>query len=158
MPTWDELLKKLQQLQQQLAAGPLPVPGTPTPHDVLLRRYLRKLHEQTGRAIIMYYSGFQQHPDAPPAALSVSSTDMAGFMEACSNAGERSLDLFIHSAGGDPDAAEQICGYLRSQFDQIRAIVPVFAMSEATMIALSANERSALPAGSNRTAIHDQHT
>jgi len=90
--------------------------------------------------VIAYYSGFQEHPDAPPRALSVSSADVAGFMEACSNADERELDLLVHSPGGDPDATEQICGYLRTQFDHIRAIVPVFAMSAATMMALSADE------------------
>lgn len=95
---------------------------------------------KTGRATITYYSGFQEHPDAPPRILSVGSPDMAGFMEACAATPERELDLFLHSPGGDPDAAEQICGYLRTQFDHIRAIVPVYAMSAATMIALSADE------------------
>lgn len=140
MPTWGELLKELRQLQLQLAEGPTPVLGSPSPHDVLRRRYLKRLHDSTGRAIITYYSGFHEHPDAPPGTLSVSSADMTGFMEACSNAKERQLDFFIHSPGGDPDAAEQICGYLRTQFDEIRAIVPVFAMSAATMMALSADE------------------
>jgi len=67
--------------------------------------------------------------------------DMTGFMEACSNIGnERKLDLFLHSPGGDPDAVEQICEYLRTRFDHIRAIVPLNAMSAATMIALGADE------------------
>jgi hypothetical protein len=107
---------------------------------VLRRRYLRRLSEKTGRAVILYYSGFHEHPEAPPGVLSVSTADIAGFMEACSNADQRALDLFLHSPGGDPDAAEQICGYLRTQFDEIRAIVPLLAMSAATMMALSADE------------------
>jgi membrane-bound ClpP family serine protease len=61
-------------------------------------------------------------------------------MEACSDAKERKLDLFLHSPGGDPDTVEQMCAYLRTQFDEIRAIVPVYAMSAATMIALAADE------------------
>jgi ATP-dependent protease ClpP protease subunit len=139
LPTWGELLKELTELQAQFAGGPPPNPTTPSPHDVLRRRYLKRLHEKTGRAVITYYSGFQEHPEAPPSMLSVVSTDIAGFMEACSNAKERNLDLILHSPGGDPDAAEQICGYLRTQFDEIRAIVPVYAMSAATMMALSAD-------------------
>ena len=51
-----------------------------------------------------------------------------------------SLDLFLHSPGGDAEAADQICAYLRTQFDHIRAIVPLYAMSAATMMALSADE------------------
>lgn len=65
---------------------------------------------------------------------------MTGFMETCSNVTERNLDLFLHSPGGNPDAVEQICEYLRTRFDHIRAIVPLNAMSAATMIALSADE------------------
>lgn len=139
MPTWGELILELQQLQIRLAGQP-PQPGDQSPHDVLRRLYLSRLHEKTGRAVITYYSGFQEHPEAPPRILSVSSADVAGFMEACSNTEERELDLFLHSPGGDPDTAEQILGYLRTQFDHIRAIVPVYAMSAATMMALSADE------------------
>ena len=89
--------------------------------------------------------------------LSVVSADIAGFMEACSNAKERKLDLMLHSPGGDPDAAEQICGYLRTQFDEIRAIVPVYAMSAATMMALSA-DRIVMGAHSQLGPIDPQFT
>ncbi len=66
---------------------------------------------------------------------------MSGFMETCSNiTDERTLDLYLHSPGGIPDAVEQICAYLRTQFDHIRAIIPLNAMSAATMVALSADE------------------
>jgi hypothetical protein len=62
-------------------------------------------------------------------------------MEVCSNVTDsRHLDLFLHSPGGDGEAADQICAYLRTQFDHIRAIVPLYAMSAATMMALSADE------------------
>jgi ATP-dependent protease ClpP protease subunit len=111
-----------------------------SPHDTLRRRYLAKLSAKTGRAIITYYSGFQEHPESPPRILQVNSADIAGFMEACSDAPEDKLDLFLHSPGGDGEAAEQISAYLRTQFKHIRAIVPVYAMSAATMMALSADE------------------
>jgi len=139
MPTWGELQQELQELRTEVA--PTFTEGDPAPADLLRRKYLRKLSELTGRAIIIYYSGFQQHPDAPQFALSVQPADMSGFMEACSNlTEERALDLYLHSPGGSPDAVEQICAYLRTQFDHIRAIVPLNAMSAATMIALSADE------------------
>lgn len=111
-----------------------------SPHDRLRHKYLTLLAAKTGRAVILYYSAFQERPEASPRMLSVTSADVAGFMEACSNAKERTLDLFLHSPGGDADAVEQILGYLRTQFDHIRAIVPVYAMSAATMTALGANE------------------
>ncbi|MCY4369921.1 MAG: serine protease [bacterium] len=61
-------------------------------------------------------------------------------MEAMSNIEERKLDLILTSPGGSPEAAEAIMGYLRTRFDHIRAVVPVAAMSAATMMALACDE------------------
>jgi hypothetical protein len=66
--------------------------------------------------------------------------DIQAFMEACSNITEKELDLVITSPGGSPEAAESIISYLRTRFSHIRVIVPVAAMSAATMIALAADE------------------
>jgi Serine dehydrogenase proteinase len=141
MPTWGELQRELTRVRQEVAAKGGLQEGDPVPSDLLRRKYLARLSELTGRATIVYYSGFQQHPDMPQFALSVTPADMSGFMETCSNlTGERELDLYLHSPGGSADAVEQICAYLRTQFDHIRAIVPLNAMSAATMIALSADE------------------
>jgi hypothetical protein len=139
MPTWGALLQELAQLQQQMATVP-PTPGGPNAFDVLRRKYLGIHAAHTGRATIIYYSGFLDHPEFPISSLGVSLQDVSGFMEACSNADERQLDLFLHSPGGDADAADQVCAYLRPQFDHIRAIVPLAAMSAATMMALAADE------------------
>lgn len=144
MPTWGKLVEELLDLEQQHVP---PAPGTlitpadlVSPLDKLRRIYLAKLAAHTGRAVITYYSGFQEHPEAPPRVLQVGSADIAGFMEACSDAPEEGVDLFLHSPGGDGDAAEQVCAYLRTQFTHVRAIVPVYAMSAATMMALGADE------------------
>ena len=52
----------------------------------------------------------------------------------------KELDLILHSPGGSPSAAEGIVSYLRSRFDDIRVIVPLKAMSAATMVACAANQ------------------
>jgi membrane-bound ClpP family serine protease len=49
------------------------------------------------------------------------------------------LDLILHSPGGDPTAAASLVQYTRSKFDDVRVIVPVAAMSAATMWTLSAD-------------------
>jgi len=136
VPTWGELLVELSTLQGGQGAPP------PSPFDVLRRKYLGELREKTGRETILYYSGWLDASAAvaPPETLSVNPADVAGFMEACAGSDSRSLDLVIHSPGGDPDAAEQISAYLRTQYDHVRAIVPLSAMSAATMMALSADE------------------
>jgi hypothetical protein len=50
------------------------------------------------------------------------------------------LDLMLHSPGGHAEAAEAIIAYLRGRFPGLRVIVPVAAMSAATMMAMAADE------------------
>ena len=61
-------------------------------------------------------------------------------MEAVSNVSERELDLILTRLGGDPDAAGSIMAYLWTRFGHITAVVPVAAMSAATMMALACDE------------------
>lgn len=144
MPTWGELLRELDRLQQEAERNP---PTTSSgvipmsPNDILRRKYIKALSEATGRATIIYATAFTETRDIDTRALQIELGDMAGFMEACSNVvDDRELDLILHSPGGDAQAAESIVEYLRTQFDHVRVIVPLAAMSAATMIALSSNE------------------
>lgn len=138
MPTWGQLLQELQRLQRTQGAQPL---GAPTPFDILRRKYLKELSTLTGRATIVYATAWMEpKTGVDPNALAITLSDVQGFMEAVSGVKERELDLFLHSPGGSAEAAESILEYLRSQFDHIRAIIPVAAMSAATMLALGADE------------------
>lgn len=139
MPTYGELEAELASIQQEAAEKPEMVRRL-APPGLLRKKYTEALSQHTGRTTFVYYSGFMQTPQGPPNSLQVGSADMTGFMELCSNTTDsKELDLFLHSPGGDGEAADQICAYLRTQFDHIRAIVPLYAMSAATMMALSAN-------------------
>lgn len=139
MPTWGELLKELGVLQANYAERPDEFGGQ-SPHDVLRRKYLRELSNLTGRATIVYATSWMEHKPVAPDMLTINLGDIHGFMEAVSNIEERELDLILHSPGGSAEAAESIVEYLRTRFENIRAIVPVAAMSAATMVALSADE------------------
>src|SRR4051812_16515244 len=133
MPTWgqltDELVNTPPDPEEQLL-----------PHGVLRQKYIEALSTYTKRDTFIYYTGWMDSMSLPPGSVSLVLSDMAGFMEACSDTKSRELDLVIHSPGGEADAVEQIGEYLRTQFDHIRAIVPLAAMSAATMLALSADE------------------
>jgi hypothetical protein len=144
MGTWGELLKELNELgrkaELQAAVTP-PTPASPSPHDILRRKYLKALSERTGRATIVYATAWHENKEGVTGAdLSVALGDVAGFMEAVSNVDEKKVDLFLSSPGGSPEAAEAIMSYLRTQFDEIRVVVPLAAMSAATMMALAADE------------------
>jgi hypothetical protein len=138
VPTWGQLLQELNGL---MASTPEPTAGGPSPFDVLRRKYMAQLSKRTGRAVIVYATAWlesRQNLDAQ--AISIHLGDVQGFMEACSNVQEREVDLFLHSPGGSAEAAESIVEYLRTRFDHIRAVVPLAAMSAATMMALGADE------------------
>ena len=144
MPTWGELLLELGELQRRhqaaAEAGQLEVTA-PSPFDILRRKYLKALAERTGRAVIVYATAWHENKEnVSGAEMSVAIGDVQGFMEAVSNVNEREVDLFLHSPGGSAEAAEAIMHYLRTRFDHIRVVVPLAAMSAATMMALAADE------------------
>ncbi len=131
MPTWGEILTELNK-----SSTPA---GTPD-YDRVRRQYLQRLHDLTGRAVILYATAWLESRPIPPAELQVGLPDIQGLMEAVSNLRERDLDLILHSPGGSAEAAESLVEYVRKRFDHIRVFVPVAAMSAATMMALSADE------------------
>ena len=126
MPNWNQIFDEIR------AAG--------STHDVIRRRYLAKVHEVTGRNVLIYYSGWLQKGNASGA--DINDEDKNGFMTVVHQM-DRSLglDLILHTPGGEIAATESLVDYLRSMFGtDIRAIVPQLAMSGGTMIACASKE------------------
>lgn len=124
MPSWHQILNDIRILG--------------SPQDVIRRQFLKTLHEQTGRNIILYYSGWLQKPNVP--GMDVNDSDKNGFM-AVIHGLDRSigLDLLLHTPGGNAAATESLVDYLRQMFGtDIRVIIPQLAMSAGTMIACAA--------------------
>lgn len=130
MPNWNDVLTELGSYSRG-------------PHDQIRAKYLEKLHQHTGRNVLVYYSGWLQKPSIQdPALVSIHDADKTGFMT-CSSGMDRSkgLDIILHTPGGDVAATESIVDYLHSLYDgNIRAIIPQIAMSGGTLIALSSKE------------------
>jgi hypothetical protein len=126
MPSWNDILEELKDLG--------------SPHDVIRRRYLKRLFEKTGRNTIIYYSAWLQKPGAP--SLHVTDADKNGFMAAIHGLERsRGLDLILHTPGGETAATESLVEYLRAMFgNDMRAIVPQLALSAGTMIACACTE------------------
>jgi hypothetical protein len=132
VPTWGQILNELKTTTAPLSKG--------WDFDAVRRKYLKELHDYTGRAVITYYTAFLESRSIPPNDLQIGLQDIQGFMEALSNIEEKKVDLILHSPGGSAEAAESIVTYLRKRFDHVRIIIPIAAMSAATMVALSADE------------------
>ena len=131
MPAWNELLTETK------AAGSV--------HDVIRRKYLKRLGQYTKRNTIIYYSAWLQKPNLlrePAVSLGISDADKNGFMSVIHEMDrKKSLDLLLHTPGGDMAATESLIEYLRHMFgNDIRAFVPQIAMSGGTIIALACKE------------------
>lgn len=126
MPSWHSLLHEIKN------AG--------STHDVVRRRYLKKLQKVTGRNVIAYYSGWLQKPGLRGHA--VNDADKNGLMAVIHKLDRRKgLDLLLHTPGGETAATESIVDYLHTMFDgDIRAVVPQLAMSAGTMISCACKE------------------
>lgn len=110
--------------------------------DIVRRRYLANLARHTGRDTIVYGCNAFSAKVAgiPPFFTQITNEDLQGFMAALHGLKGTRLDLILHSGGGSLDAAELIVHYLRDKYQHIRAIVPMAAMSAATMIACACDE------------------
>ena len=129
MPTWSEILAELNELAV--------ADDEASRFDAVRRRHLAHLHQLTGRPTIIYYSDWLS--GGSPGAL-MTLEDMQGFMEAVRGLPGGDLDLVLHLPGGSPEATARIVNYLRSKFTgEVRAFVPLGAMSAGTMLALAAD-------------------
>lgn len=129
MPAWGKVLSEIGSRQQE---GQQAV-------DLVRRKYLKRLHQHTGRNVIAYYSGWLYRSPTTP-NVSVGDEDMNAFMAAVHQLNRsKGLDLILHTPGGDIAATEALVKYLWVMFDKdIRVIVPQLAMSAGTMIACAA--------------------
>jgi ATP-dependent protease ClpP protease subunit len=123
MPDWKELLDEIN--------------NSGSTHDVIRRKYLKKLSDVTQRNTIIYYSGWLQKQGRVP--FGISDHDKNGFMTTIHGLDRsKGLDLILHTPGGEAAATESLVDYLRNMFGtNIRAIIPQVALSAGTMLACS---------------------
>jgi ATP-dependent protease ClpP protease subunit len=109
-----------------------------SPQDFVLKKYLKRVSKHTNRVTILYASAFSEKETAGR-ILQINRQDAGCFMAAASEMKETELDLILHSPGGSTEAVEQIVGYLRHRFEHIRVIVPLCALSTATLLCCAAD-------------------
>lgn len=95
---------------------------------------IRSFQKETDRQLLCYIGG---------EAAQIARRDVCGFVDLVHNlhAGDQ-IDLMLHSQGGDIDTAEKLIRLVRSKIGNdgnIRAIVPDYAKSAATLIAIGAD-------------------
>lgn len=107
--------------------------------DGVRRKYLANLQSITGRNTVVYATDWVAPSGNGGPETSIVLEDMQGLMECFRGLPGPSLDLILHSPGGSPTAAASLVSYMRKKYSDVRVIVPLAAMSAATMWSLSAN-------------------
>jgi hypothetical protein len=130
VPTWGEILVELQ--------GTAAMNNGVVDFDSVRRGYLRQLHAETGRDVILYATDWVGGTQAG-SVTAITLEDMQALMEVVRGMHNTGLDIVLHSPGGSAEAVASVVRYLRSRYDDIRVFIPLAAMSAATMWALACN-------------------
>jgi len=128
MPGWSDLQDKLRRVEPRERGDHV---------AEMLRLSAQKIAELYDRNVLYYASSFLEKPQIPGLFTSINMKDINGFMAGVhGHDPSKGLLLILHTPGGMAKAAQTIVGYLRSKFSSIDALVPTYAMSAGTMIAL----------------------
>jgi hypothetical protein len=120
------------------AAGPSPPTKTPMYQAIHASRYhrqelIKQIQHNRGAQLISYVSGI---------ANLINRDDVLGFGDLLHNVRPNgNLDLLLHTPGGDIDAAEKLINMVRARvgLGRLRVVVPDFAKSAGTLMALGAD-------------------
>lgn len=99
-------------------------------------RAYKAIEELRGHPLIVYATTTRS---GVPAMMAVDAVrELIDQIDAIS--GPKSVDILLHSTGGDPLAAWKLMSVLRERFDRVGVLVPFAAFSAATIFALGADE------------------
>jgi Serine dehydrogenase proteinase len=102
---------------------------------------IQRVYQQTGVPLIIYASACTAPAGkAAPELLTIDSSDKIGFHSMLEGLSGPKLDVLIHSPGGTAEATESIVEEIRRKFNHVRFIIPSFAKSAATIMAMSGDE------------------
>jgi len=100
-----------------------------------------------GRDILVYAADMDK-PNTPPALLTISYSDLVPFQDQLMNLTGKKLDLILETGGGSGEVAEDMVLSLHNRHDEVGIIVPGWAKSAGTIIAMAGDEILMEPASS----------
>lgn len=100
------------------------------------KHQLNRISQIRNRDILVFASDFTKG-NAP---ISISFEDLLPIKDQSSNLHGNALDLILETPGGSGEVAEDIVKLLRNKYDDIAIIVPGWAKSAGTIIAMSCDD------------------
>ena len=128
MPSWSDLQDELNGID----------PASRGDHIAeQARQCTARIAGHYDRNVLYYASSFLQKPQIPGLFTAINMEDINGFMAGIHGHDfSKGLLLILHTPGGMGEAAQTIVDFLRSKYSDIDFLVPTYAMSAGTMIAL----------------------
>lgn len=108
--------------------------------NVERKRQLRRISELRGGRDVLVYAADMDKPNTPPQWLSIAYGDLLPFNDQLANLRGNRLDLVLETGGGSGEVAEDIVRLLRSKYEEIGIIVPGWAKSAGTIMAMAGDE------------------
>jgi len=101
---------------------------------------LKRISElRGGRDVLVYAADFDK-PNTPAQLLMITYEDLLPISDQLSNLHGTKLDLILETGGGSGEVAEDIVRLLRDKYDDVGVIVPGWAKSAGTLVAMAADE------------------
>jgi hypothetical protein len=104
------------------------------------KRQLRRISELRENRDILVYAADIDKANTPPALLSIGYSDLVPFHDQLSNLKGSKLDLILETGGGSGEVAEDIVRCLHGKYEEVAVIVPGWAKSAGTIIAMAGDE------------------
>lgn len=123
MSTFQEVLEGIKDGQQ---------------HKTARIESIKKIENLNHRPLIIYAANTRRSGFNVP--NTIDDSDITGFSDLIEGINSKEKDIFLHSPGGSAEATEKIVNLIRSNFSEVRFIVPNAAYSAATMLALCGDE------------------
>ena len=105
------------------------------------KKQLQKISRIRGHRDILVYAADlnKDNPQTSP-LTSIGYVDILPFSDQLANLTRKKLDLILETPGGSGEVAEDLVRQLRNKYDDIAVIVPGWAKSAGTLIAMAADE------------------
>jgi len=102
----------------------------------LRREVYAEIEAERGRPLLVYFADTED-PDRFEYSV-IDPKDIDGFTDLVNECEpSKSVDVLLHSGGGEIETTERIVKILRAKFDEVHFLIPHSAYSAATMLALS---------------------
>jgi hypothetical protein len=140
LPTWERVHQEIAEASAGIAPGAIP-----SGYDIVRRQKLAALGEYLGFPVIVYaVDCLSASPKTValqqilgPAASMLEVGDKDAFSEVLEELEGDEVGVMLQSPGGFAETAEAVVQLLRAKFQRVTFIVPAYAKSAATMLALS---------------------